>query len=134
MKKVAAFFAVLMVMLVPLSGAVAAEDVQEQKNSMNSVIWQAKLWYYLYIGSESKLQELHEKSVSAGVDDAVIQKAMELYENASAEYETAMSYGNPLQSKTMAWLPFIVHMRQAVITLRDAVSLLENALTEAQSA
>lgn len=127
MKKVAALFALLVVMLVPFSGAVAAGEVQ---NPGSNIIWQAKLWYYLYTGGEAKFRMLYEESVNAGVDDSILQKAMELYENASAEYETAMSYGNPLQSKPMAWLPFIVHMRQAVITIREAISLLETALIE----
>ncbi|NJE01042.1 pyrolysin [Thermococcus sp. JdF3] len=125
MKRVAALFAILMIMMVPFAGAATAAKPQDPRAS---IITQTKLWYYLYIGGESKFHRLYNESVSAGIDNTTLQTVMQLYENASAEYKVALSYGNPLESKNIAWLPFIVHMRKAYVTLRDAISLLEDAL------
>jgi len=123
MKKVAAILALFLLVLVPFAGAVSAATW-----SYESFIKQSMAWYYLYQSDEHKFNELYNLSAQMNVSDETLSLAMELYNNASAEYSQALTYGIPQGSRTLSWVVFSVHIRKAYLYMSQAVEVLEEAL------
>ncbi|ACJ16054.1 pyrolysin [Thermococcus onnurineus NA1] len=128
MKRAVALLAVLMVVLVPFAGAASATAW-----SYENFIKQSIAWYYLYQSDEEKFNELYNLSVQANVSNETLQLAMELYTNATAEFEKALMYGIPDEGRTLRWVVFSVHIRKAYLYIEQAIELLE-AVIENESA
>ncbi|NJE10173.1 pyrolysin [Thermococcus sp. MAR1] len=123
MKKVAAIMALFLLVLVPFAGAVSAATW-----SYENFIKQSMAWYYLYQNNEYRFNELYNLSVQMNVSNETLSLAMELYNNASAEYSQALTYGIPQESRTLSWVVFSVHIRKAYLYMSQAVEVLEEAL------
>ncbi|NJE42224.1 pyrolysin [Thermococcus sp. GR6] len=128
MKRAVALLAVLMVVLVPFAGAAGAITW-----SYENFIKQSIAWYYLYQSDEEKFNELYNLSVQTNVSNETLQLAMELYTNATAEFEKALMYGIPDDGRTLRWVVFSVHIRKAYLYIEQAIELLE-AVIENESA
>ncbi|AEK72349.1 pyrolysin [Thermococcus sp. 4557] len=128
MKRVAALLAVLMVALVPFAGAAGATTW-----SYKNFIKQSVAWYYLYQDKERSFNELYNLSVQMNVSNETLTLALELYNNATAQYNQALTYGLPRDTRTLSWVVFSVHIRKAYIYASQAVDVLEQALKELES-
>ncbi|CAD5244100.1 pyrolysin [Thermococcus camini] len=128
MKRVAALLAVLMVALVPFAGAAGATTW-----SYKNFIKQSVAWYYLYQDKERTFNELYNLSVQMNVSNETLTLALELYNNATAQYDQALTYGIPKDTRTLSWVVFSVHIRKAYIYASRAVDVLEQALKELES-
>ncbi|MCD6372723.1 MAG: pyrolysin [Thermococcus sp.] len=124
MKKITAIGLILMMTLIPAAGSVKAA------NSGTGVVGAALAWYYLYLHQNKTFSELYNLSVQNGVDNDTLSLAHELWLNASEEFKTALSYGSPQQISRIRWLPFMMHVRRAYLTLMEANELLKKALKE----
>ncbi|WP_371731549.1 pyrolysin [Thermococcus sp. MV11] len=128
MRKAAAFLAIMMVALVPLAGAAGAATW-----NYKSFIKQSVAWYYLYQDKEETFNELYNLSVQMNVSNETLQLALELYSNATAEYDQALAYGLPRDGRSLGWIVFSVHIRKAYIYVSEAVEVLEEALKELEA-
>ncbi|WP_148267254.1 pyrolysin [Thermococcus cleftensis] len=128
MRKAAAFLAIMMVALVPLAG-VAGAATWDYK----SFIKQSVAWYYLYQDKEETFNELYNLSVQMNVSNETLQLALELYSNATTEYDQALAYGLPSDGRSLGWIVFSVHIRKAYIYVSEAVEVLEEALKELEA-
>ncbi|NJE31044.1 pyrolysin [Thermococcus sp. 18S1] len=128
MKRVAALLAVLMVALVPFAGAAGATTW-----SYKNFIKQSVAWYYLYQDKERSFNELYNLSVQMNVSNETLTLALELYNNATAQYNQALTYGLPRDTRTLSWVVFSVHIRKAYLYASQAVDVLEQALKELES-
>lgn len=131
MKRAVALLVVLTVALVPFAGAAGATAWSYW--SYKNFIKQSIAWYYLYQSDEEKFNELYNLSVQANVSNETLQLVMELYTNATAEFEKALMYGIPDEGRTLRWVVFSVHIRKAYLYINQAVELLE-AVIENESA
>ncbi|WP_297091266.1 pyrolysin [Thermococcus sp.] len=120
MKKAAAIIALLFLALVPIAGATTW--------NYENFVKQSIAWYYLYQSDEQKFSELYNLSVQMNVSNETLALAMELYNNASAEYSQAITYGIPQETQTFRWVVFSVHIRKAYLYISQAVEVLEEAL------
>ena len=128
MKRFGALFVVLMVVLVPFAGAAGA-TAWDYKNFMR----QSMAWYYLYLDKQSGFEGLYNLSVQMNVSNETLSLALGLYNNATAEYEKATSYGMPGDTRTLRWVVFGIHIRKAYLYVSRAVEVLERALAELET-
>jgi hypothetical protein len=125
MKRLGAAFFILMIALVPLAGTAGA-TTWNYKN----FIKQSVAWYYLYLDKQESFGELYNLSVQMNVSNETLSLALELYNNATAEYGQAMTYGLPRDTRSLSWVVFSVHIRKAYLYMSQAVDVLEQALEE----
>jgi len=123
MKRIAAIGVLLILALLPFAGATAA-STWDYKNFVK----QSVAWYYLYQKENQRFNELYNLSVQMNVSNETLTLAMDLYENATAEYNQALTYGVPYDIKTFRWVVFSVHIRKAYLYISQAVEVLEEAL------
>ncbi|ASJ09082.1 pyrolysin [Thermococcus siculi] len=128
MKRLGALFLFLMMALVPFAGAAGATTW-----NYNNFIKQSIAWYYLYLDKQDSFGELYNLSVQMNVSNETLQLALELYNNATAEYGQAMTYGLPRDTRTLSWVVFSVHIRKAYIYASQAIEVLEQALKELEA-
>lgn len=129
MKRLGALFLFLMIALVPFAGGAGATTW-----SYKTFVKQSVAWYYLYLDRQDSFQELYNLSVQMNVSNETLSLALELYNNATAEYESAMTYGLPRDTRTLSWVVFSVHIRKAYLYASQAVEVLEQALKELEAA
>ncbi len=125
MRKAGAIILLLVVALVPFAGAVSAAPWDYEK-----FIKQSVAWYYLYQNEEQTFKELYNLSTQMNVSNETLTLALELYNNATTEYQKALTYGIPYEARTFRWVVFSVHMRRAYLYVSRAVEVLEDALKE----
>ncbi|WP_456369119.1 pyrolysin [Thermococcus sp.] len=124
MRRFGALFILLMMALVPIAGASGATW------NYQNFVKQSVAWYYLYLDKQKTFEELYNLSVQMNVSNETLSLALELYNNATAEYERAMTYGFPRDTRTLSWVVFSVHIRKAYLYVNRAVEVLEKALRE----
>ncbi len=125
MRKVAVLILAAFVLLAPLAGTAGALQ-WNYKNFLK----QSLAWYYMYRSDDQKFNGLYNLSVQANVSNKTLELAMDLYINASREYNESMQYGIPTDYRDFGWMIFGIHIRKAYLYIEAAINMLRTALQE----
>ena len=133
-KYIAVLMALFLIsMAIPLTLAEEEGGNGTQPVSLKSLrrpIRSLQYFYYLrYNEGIDKFEEFYNKSVELGVDEKILELALECKELAEKEYELAWRFGHPLKGHIQTF----IHMRRAYLHLMEAIEILEKAIEEIES-
>jgi tetratricopeptide (TPR) repeat protein len=85
--------------------------------------------YYHYIQTKNTtFQELYQRAVQEGVNETVLQQAMEYYNQAMEEYKKAEDIANGFLLGNLGDFRLFIHLRKSYADLKKAIRLLQEAL------
>ncbi|MBC7095150.1 hypothetical protein [Thermococcus sp.] len=122
----------LISMAIPLTSAAEEDnsDTQTVMRSSRGAVASLQYFYYLrYNEGLDKFEELYNKSVELGVDEKILELALEYKELAEQEYELAWRFGHPLKGHIQTF----IHMRRTYLYLMEAIEILKKAIEEIES-
>lgn len=87
--------------------------------------------YYYYIQTQNAtFHELYNKALEAGVNETILQQAMEYYNQSMAEYATAKDLVGGSIIKNLGDFRLFIHLRKSYADLKKAIRILQQALEE----
>ncbi len=88
--------------------------------------------YYHYIQTKNvTFQELYQKALNAGVNETILQQAMQYYNQSMAEYKKAEEIAGGFLLGNLGDFRLFIHLRKSYADLKKAIRILQEAL-EAQ--